>query len=214
MATTANPDSLLYQLRSLMPQRPLFKHEALHIAELQANRLLDALQLSEPGVPTDAISSLPFIDVRYRHDLPVSGCAQWIKPRWRVLINADEPAVRGRFSLLHELKHVLDHGTANYRSFGPDDAESGHRAELIADYFAASVLMPKRFVKRLWGEGVQHPRELAATFGVSDVAMRYRLQQLGLTERYARCRGRQSSAPPRIYWRERAAHLMPIGAAA
>jgi len=215
MATTTNPDSLLLQLRSLIPKRPLLKSEALRIAELQANRLLAWGSIDEPGTPSDLVAGLPFVAVGYRRDLPVSGCTQWVKPRWRMLLCADEPLVRQRFSLMHEFKHVLDHETADYRSFGPDDTEASYRAELAADYFAACVLMPKRLVKRLWGQGVQHPKELAAAFGVSDVAMRYRLQQLGLTERYASRHGRHASGPPRIYWRERTSHVTPpVGAVA
>jgi hypothetical protein len=214
MATTTSPNSLLYELRQLIPQRPLRKHEALRVAELQANRLLVHASVDQPGTPSEVVSGLPFVQVAHRSDLPVSGSAQWIKPRWLVLLNADEPLVRQRFSLMHEFKHILDHHTANYRSFSPDRVEAGHRNELIADYFAACVLMPKRLVKRLWGQGMQHPRLLAAAFGVSDVAMRYRLQQLGLTERYARCTRHRSSPSPRIYWRERTPHLQAIGVAA
>ena len=202
MTTTSHEDSLLRQLRALVPLRPLLKHEALRIAELQANHLLDALGVIEPGTPTEAILALSFIEVHYRSDLPVSGSAQWIKPRWRVLINADEPEVRQRFSLMH--------GVADLRSSGATEVEAEHRAELIADAFAAA-LMPRRFVKRLWGQGVQHPRDLATYFGVSDVAMRYRLHQLGLTEPYARHEGHRSTGPRQIYWRERTAHLVPLG---
>jgi hypothetical protein len=214
MTTTTNPESQLRQLRSLMPTRSLLKHEAMRIAELQANRLLEAAGVDQPGTPTDIVAGLPFLQVIHRSELPVSGSAQWIKPRWIVLINSSEPMVRQRFSLMHEFKHILDHQTADYRTFGPDETEVGYRSELIADYFAACVLMPRRLVKRLWGEGVQHPRHLAAAFGVSDLAMRYRLQQLGLTERFARRHGRHQPSPPRIYWRERSAHLLPLAGVA
>jgi hypothetical protein len=210
MATTTNPDSLLLQLRSLMPKRPLLKHEALRIAELQANRLLAWGSVDEPGTPSDLVASLPFVHVGYRKGLPVSGCTQWVKPRWHVVLCADEPLVRQRFTLMHEFLHIVHHDNANYESFEPDATEAGYRAELVADYFAACVLMPKRLVKRLWGQGVQHPRELAAAFDVSDVAMRYRLQQLGLTEPYARRHASHTSSPPRIYWRERTTHLLPL----
>jgi Zn-dependent peptidase ImmA (M78 family) len=58
---------------------------------------------------------------------------------------------------------------------------------LVADYFAACVLMPKKLVKRRFGEGLRTASQLAAEFGVSPVAMQYRLHQLGLLERYRRC---------------------------
>lgn len=202
MSTTTNRDSLLWQLRALMPRRPLHRHEAMTLAELQANRLLRLGGVDEPGTPSELISALPWLRVELRSDLPVSGSAQWLRPRWLVLLNATEPLVRQRFSLMHEFKHVLDHDLAD-RLYGGRGADAERRAELAADYFAACLLMPKRLVKRLWGQGTQELSELAGAFGVSEVAMRYRLQQLNLTERFARCelRSLDRSRPVRVYWR-------------
>jgi hypothetical protein len=49
MATTTNPNSVLYQLRALMPKRPLTQFEAYRLAELQANHLLRAAGIATPG---------------------------------------------------------------------------------------------------------------------------------------------------------------------
>jgi len=102
-----------------------------------------------------------------------------------VLLNRTEPAVRRRFSLWHEFKHILDHEGVDqlYDGWNQRDIEG------VADYFAACALMPKKLVKRLYGQGHQDASDLAALFGVSEVAMRYRLQQTGLVDRYARCAG-------------------------
>ena len=185
MSTTTDPESLLYKLRSLLPERQLRRYEALRIAELQANRLLELAGIDEPGTPDVLITGLPFLQVILRRDLPegASGMANWLKPRWVVLLNKTEPAVRRRFSLWHEFKHIIDHERAEvlYEGLSARDIES------VADYFAACVLMPKKIVKRLFGQGHHEPADLAAMFGVSEIAMRYRLSQLGLTERYARC---------------------------
>jgi Zn-dependent peptidase ImmA (M78 family) len=47
--------------------------------------------------------------------------------------------------------------------------------------------MPKRLVKQIYFQGQHQVEELAATFGVSPVAMSFRLQQLGMVERVQRC---------------------------
>ena len=88
---------------------------------------------------------------------------------------------------MHEFKHVLDHPFISYLYPSTFTTDADRQAELAADYFAACLLMPKRLVKRLWGEGVQRTTDLANAFGVSEVAMRYRLEQLGLVDRRARC---------------------------
>jgi Zn-dependent peptidase ImmA (M78 family) len=89
-------------------------------------------------------------------------------------INASEPWTRQRFSLLHELKHVLDHPYVDEVYAGEEQAEH------LADYFAACVLMPRRYVKRVWGEGMQTLAALSQHFGVSERAVSLRLQHLGL----------------------------------
>lgn len=58
--------------------------------------------------------------------------------------------------------------------------------------------MPKRVVKRLWFQRHQNIEQLASLLQVSPQALRYRLDQLGLTERPLRCvrpAGFQRSAP-------------------
>ena len=52
----------------------------------------------------------------------------------------------------------------------------------MCDYFAACLLMPRPWVKRLWAQGAQDAAVLAATFNVSPAAMNRRLQDLGLVE--------------------------------
>lgn len=193
MSTTTNQRSLLYALRKLMPERPLNHAEALRIAELQANKLLDACKVHGAGTPSDIIASFPNIRVSKRADLPASGYTDWYKPFWHVILNAHEPQVRQRFSLFHELKHVIDHPFVSscYPSTRMLSAE--RRAELVADYFAACVLMPRRVVKTEFFHGRQDIDDLAAVFDVSPLAMSYRLQQLGLIDRTPRCTHEQQA---------------------
>jgi len=189
MPTTTNTASTLFKLRALVPRRPLSHHEALRIAELQANHLLELAGVRDAGTPTEVVSGLPFVEVALRPDLPVSGLTNWFKPRWLwlILLNANEPAVRRRFSLMHEFKHILDHDGIHYLYPDTPYLDGERRAELVADYFAATLLMPKRLVKRRYCQGQQRVAELAAEFGVSPVAMHYRLQQLGLLDGNRRC---------------------------
>jgi Zn-dependent peptidase ImmA (M78 family) len=185
MTATNNEESILFKLRRFVPNRPLTRIEAFRLAELQAEKLLRMHDVHDAGTPDSIITGQPFIMVNLRRDMPVgaSGSTTWIKPRWVILLNQTEPAQRRRFSLWHEFAHILAHDTADtiYRDL------SGRDVEAVADYFAACVLMPRRIVKRLFGQGHHDPGDLAAMFGVSEPAMRYRLSALGLTERYARC---------------------------
>jgi hypothetical protein len=196
MSLTNNQSSLLYQLRSLVPTRPLTQFEAYRLAELQANRLLTAGGIDQPGTPDELLAGLPFLTITLRSDLPSSALTRWKKPHWHIYLNRTESALRRRYSAAHEFKHMLDHGRSEYLYPTTKWGNSEVRVEKVCDYFAASFLMPKRLVKRRFFEGLNDPGELAAEFGVSPTAMRYRLDQLRLTEPVPRCDRQLPNQPP------------------
>ena len=92
----------------------------------------------------------------YDLDMPVSGASNWDATRknWVITLHATEPDTRHRITMLHEYKHIIDHGHAGlvaplgrtYYGLTP--------VEYVAEYFAGCVLMSKRLVKRAWGEYV------------------------------------------------------------
>jgi hypothetical protein len=161
-------------LRALVPRRLLNAREIEIIAELQANRLIELAGQPQYPLPTELISELPRVALRLDPELPVSGAAQWSSGRWIISINANEPWRRQRFTLAHELKHVLDHPLVE-TIYAGDTA-----AEYAADVFAACLLMPRKELKRVWGDGMQSLGALAECFGVSERAALVRLQRLGL----------------------------------
>lgn len=171
---------LLEQLRQLVPQRPLGFTEARRIAETQATRLLSAIGATEPAIVTDALTDALGISVQRQNGLPTSGLTTQAGNGWVVVLSADEATARARFSLVHEIKHILDDPLIDwlYRPSGGQSAEL--IAERICDCFAAAVLMPKAWIKRDWGNGHQNLRNLAARYGVSMAAMSYRLGELRL----------------------------------
>jgi len=188
-----SPTNLIRHLRSLVPRRRLSYQEATRIAELQANVLREQLRIADAELPETAITNLPRILVRRRRDLPVSGLTHWHNGRWLIVLNADEPEARQRFSLAHELKHVIDHTTKERTCWDESWRSGADKAERLADHFAACLLMPKRHVKATWGT---HPtvQHLAETFGVSIPAARVRASYLGLLDSTPRC------LTPRASW--------------
>lgn len=186
VAARTHQPSVLASLRSLVPQRQLGTGEALRLTELQANRFRHLLGITEPDLDETVIASLPRLEVTYEPDLPVSGLAQWHNGRWIVALNALEAEVRQRFSLAHELFHVINHTTKD--RLHPADARLSayDKGEKLADHFAGCLLMPKRHVKALAGQGLDE-RALADTFSVSQRAIHVRLTLLGVTEPTPRC---------------------------
>ena len=62
--------------------------------------------------------------------------------------------------------------------------------------------MPKRVVKRLWYQRHQDIADLADLLQVSPAALRYRLDQLGLTDRPVRCETARHSYASRTVKRD------------
>lgn len=179
--------TVLADVRSLRPDRPLTMREAYGVAERQAARLLARLGVESWPVPSEVITELPFVQVSIRR-LPTTthGATRWIKPRWVILINAYEPTVRQRFSLAHELKHILDHPFRRNGQVRIDTPTAYEANERLCLYFAACLLMPRPRVKQAWVSGRQDVVALAASFNVSPQAMYVRLIELGLVDRFER----------------------------
>lgn len=179
--------SVVAQLRDLTPIRPLTKNEALSIAERQSLRFLDLLGISEGPVPESAISELPRFFVTRTSPFPVSGATHWVSGRWVVILNGGEPVVRQRFSLAHELKHVIDHPFIDTTCQGVPAIDRDQWTEQVCDYFAGCLLMPRPWLKRAWTTETQHVPTLARRFHVSQAAMNTRLAQIGLSDDTKRC---------------------------
>ena len=126
-----------------------------------------------------------------------------------IVVNKDQPEKRKKFTIAHELGHlILGHDTSlntqdkaivsnNHQLRNPsqilfrDDktSEGSDWREIEANYFAASLLMPKDLLNKEINKLIQkNPRnylseynvhELADVFGVSTISMSIRLSRLG-----------------------------------
>ena len=179
---------VIRKLRDLVPLRPLSPGEALRVAELQANRLLELSEVSRPPVAETIISKLPRVQVERMTPSIASGATQWSRGRWLIVLAGSEPPTRQRFSLAHEFKHALDHPFVDVLYPAGRGRSTGEQAERVCDYFAACLLMPKAWVKRAFcDEGIQDLVQLARRFRVSPMAMEVRLLQIGLIIPRTRC---------------------------
>jgi len=64
---------VITRLRDIVPQRPLGYHEALRLAEEQAQLLLELTDTTHPAVPERIIAGLPRIEVRRMAPFPPQG---------------------------------------------------------------------------------------------------------------------------------------------
>ncbi len=153
------------------------EHAARAIAERQAQHLLDGLGIHHPAVPTSALVDLPRVRVDWVPALGASGSLKWCDGAWRVLVNADEPLSRQRFTIAHEIKHIIDHPMRECL-LTEVPLEQRHVAiERCCDYFAGCLLVPASWLQFADRLGTSE-ESLAAAFGVSRAAIRVRRSQL------------------------------------
>lgn len=95
-----------------------------------------------------------------------------------IYINSENPITRRRFTLAHELGHLFLHNGKklridNLNYFGDDSKTISEETE--ANYFAASLLMPKDNLLDKIDEGYTI-QEIAEYFGVSEAAAGNRIK--------------------------------------
>lgn len=112
---------------------------------------------------------------------PIFDASGWYKPQERTIyFNPTEPLVRQRFTVAHELgHHFFNHGERP-RDSAPQFSAYADPVEAQANRFAAELLMPEGSVRLLIVDHkVTDISTLAQHFNVSEIAMKYRLKNLG-----------------------------------
>jgi Zn-dependent peptidase ImmA (M78 family) len=186
--------TFLQSLRAQLPDRRLAQKAAEGIAERETFTALELLDITAPAVDIARIAEMHGVNVEVVPHLTVNGKPQsghsWFDDdgTWQVRLNAEDSRTRKRFTLAHEFKHAIDDVYIDvlYRSANESEKLAKTRAEDICDHFAGCLLMPRPWLKSLWGNGYQDRDKLAALFGVSPAAMSVRLVAIGLAQGWPR----------------------------
>jgi len=125
------------------------------LVEKLANKYLKKGNVKQPPVTTELI---PLADKKHPIEVrlvPMTCCngATWnIDDCWVIQLNENDPLATRRFTLFHEVFHVITRCNGCHSLKGRVDR--GHSFyELLAERFAVSILMPREWVKKKWLEG-------------------------------------------------------------
>lgn len=162
--------------------------EKIELIENQAKETLKSSYGTEPIVPPiDLNKVLKIYGLALKKgqftDPKISGFYKKSEPA--IYIAEDESYTRQVFTVAHEIGHFLLHADKQEDTFLRSqftllDAEEKD-TEREANWFAASLLMPKELVERFWLV-TKNIEQMARIFGVSYTAMRWRLKNLHLIE--------------------------------
>lgn len=168
--------------------------------EQLVQQILRKHEINEPPIPVEEISvgeGLAVLESPFASD--VSGALIRSGGIAGIAVNASQHPNRKRFTIAHELGHYLlehkgneDHLDWKFTVLRRDgnSSEANDTQEMEANFFAASLLMPRDYLRRdlnlranFNGEAELQQDDiltLARRYQVSEKAMSYRLINLGL----------------------------------
>ncbi len=151
------------------------------LIEVLANKYIKQAKLNQPPVITELIKQLdisPGIEIRPVPLKAYHGAVWQLEDGWVIHINNEDKPARQRVTLFHEVFHILAHSKATpvFRKRG---IKEGAFNEMLADYFAGCILMPKGWVKEKWAE-VNDLKQMAENFQVTELSVWIRLKTMGL----------------------------------
>ena len=151
------------------------------LVEMLAQKYLRIGKVSSLPVPTGVFSLADEQRSIEIHSLPLKsyrGAIWRLNDGWVVQLKDGDTSAAKRFVLFHEAFHILAHrgGTPVFRKRG---LEQGSFNELLADYFASCILMPREWIKERWAE-IKDLDTMAEISAVPKSCMCIRLKWLGL----------------------------------
>ncbi len=153
------------------------------LIEVLANKYIKEARLTQPPVITELVRQLdisPDIEIRPLPLKAYHGAIWHLEDGWIIHLNSGGEPARQRVTLFHEIFHILAHCRAIHTPvFRKRGVKEGLFNEMLADYFAGCILMPKEWVKEKW-LAVNDLKQMAEIFQVTEVSMWIRLKAIGL----------------------------------
>ncbi len=125
-----------------------------------------------------ATDNLP-IEVRSVPLRAYHGATWRLSDCWVVQLNSNDLPARKRFTLYHEIFHILAHCKATPVFQKKGSGREGYFNEILADHFAGIILMPQKWLVKKWAE-TKDLDQMAAIFDVPKQVMWFSLNRLRL----------------------------------
>lgn len=136
------------------------------------------------------VSTIHFValyDEDFEYD--ISGIIEYVNGRYKITLNKYHSETRKRFTLAHELAHLILHQDYLKEHKIEDRIlfrKNGEHNEIEreANEFAAKLLMPEDSFSKAISSGKNTIEKLASYFNVSLAAVKYRAFRLGYIKEY------------------------------
>lgn len=147
--------------------RPNIANARRRARKLFKDAAVDSIPVSLPQIIRYLKTKHDLEVMRYPFGEHISGMLVMVEGKPTIGFNPDDPWVRRRFTIAHEIGHFLmSHGSCDLCSSTPEERE--------ANQFAAELLMPSLFIRK---DFKRQPdvQELARKYLVSMEALTYQL---------------------------------------
>jgi hypothetical protein len=132
-----------------------------------AQKYLDRNWNGSLPVPENLITSAPdgqSVEIRKLLLKAIHGAVWKLNKNWIIFLNSSDSAARQRFTLYHEIFHILAHSHGLVFFNGICEAQIPFN-EFIADYFSGNILLPPDLIRKKWSE-IQDIDEMVKLFNV------------------------------------------------
>lgn len=145
-----------------------------------AQAVLNGLGLNQPPVDPFRIARALGVQVYAlpEHERKLSGMLFGEGDDVRIFVRASDSATRQRFTVAHELGHLLLHSRGGRVVAYRDTSFKGNPVEVEANRFAARLLMPAGMVTDLHRRSGGNLPLVAQAIGVSLQALEFRVQNI------------------------------------
>lgn len=130
---------------------------------------LDIISMADSNKPTEVMQ----VSLKAYH-----GAIWYLNDGWVIQTNKNDTPARQRFTIFHEVFHILAHCKASpvFKKVGVDEGSFNER---LADRFAGTILVPPRWVEEYWSY-CKDINQLAAIFEAPKSVVWLRLKAMGL----------------------------------
>ncbi len=136
--TTTNDIGTLASLRTLAERESSPSLiDLFHVAEQQARLLRELLATKADPLLIRLVDLIPSLCIDVLDAMPVGGTSFWGNERWHIHLRQGDPTDFHHFTVLHQLKHIIDYPLRQRLSMVKDGDW-----EAVADYFAIRALGP------------------------------------------------------------------------
>ena len=145
-----------------------------------ARSLFRYIDMKSPPVNIQRLLELLDVKLMYEDFEQLNGIALKSPKSKLIVVNKNLPETRMRFTIAHELGHIIMPHRKKYYLCVPG---KNRLMERSANKFAAEILMPQPMVKYLWNKFKHNPEHrieaMAHALKVSKAALFPRLRELG-----------------------------------